>query len=256
MRKSVLSIDFSYFQRATIEAFKSYPENPESLSELSALIWAGQYLDVEHGPLTRSVGILGEELMRLKRILQAQPEDCPVMITDRHVHIYDFIHAQIPAGADFNLYHIDLHHDMANGITGMTSENWLRYILKEYRVYLHWVINPASMALHGFDQNERMLESLARVVMPDLVELEQDYIGDRTFDAVFLCRSDLQTVPHLDPFFTQLCHDMERHFTKVDMQERVRRGRNYWRYIGETEADQKYFRNASSGSPLCRNKMS
>ena len=79
MIKRILSIDFDYFLQATKEALKSFPDGIDRSTELSTLIWASHYLDGKQGTLTRSVGVLSDELDCIKRILQKQSSDCPVL---------------------------------------------------------------------------------------------------------------------------------------------------------------------------------
>lgn len=235
MSKNVLSIDFTYFQQATIKALRTYPEDIDKPTYLSTLVWGCHYLDAVQGVPTRSVGILGEEFMRLERILQVQPESCPVMITNSHVHVYDFIHSHVSTKEHFNLYNIDMYHDISDGKTELNCRNWVMRILKEYDVNFYWVANPVSLELHGFDKIEKMQDSLSKVVLPNLERLEQVYTGGRTFDAIFLCRSDMQTPPHLDRYFTQLCETVKKHFDVVNMEDGIDQCRNYWQYIGELE---------------------
>lgn len=59
MSKNVLSIDFTYFQKATIEALRSYPEDIDKETYLSTLLWACHYLDAVQGVLTRCNTIKG-----------------------------------------------------------------------------------------------------------------------------------------------------------------------------------------------------
>lgn len=146
MSKNVLSIDFTYFQKATIEALRSYPEDIDKETYLSTLLWACHYLDAVQGVLTRSVSIMGEEFMRLERILQAQPKDCPVLIANSQVHVYNFIHAHIPTNHHINLYNLDMYHDLLDGKTVLNCRNWVMRVFSEYRMNFHWVANPRLMA--------------------------------------------------------------------------------------------------------------
>lgn len=239
MSKNVLSIDFTYFQKATIEALRSYPEDIDKETYLSTLLWACHYLDAVQGVLTRSVSIMGEEFMRLERILQAQPKDCPVLIANSQVHVYNFIHAHIPTNHHINLYNLDMYHDLLDGKTVLNCRNWVMRVFSEYRMNFHWVANPVSLELHGFDTEEKMQDSLSKVVMPNLKQLEEIYAGGRTFDAIFLCRSDMQSPPHLDRYFAQLCNTIKGHFKRVEMEQGIDKCRNYWQYIGELEDVQK-----------------
>lgn len=257
MSKNILSIDFTYFQRAAVEVLKNYPEDIDCSTFMSCFVWANHYLkaanrawddeaksgegkipnytELVQGVLARSAGIMGEEFMRLERILQAQPEDCPVLIANSQVRIYDFIHSHIQTSVHLNLYNLDMYHDLLDGKDTLNCRNWVMRIFSEYRVNLHWVANPVSLELHGFDKVEKMQDSLSKVVMPDLKVLEEIYTGGRTFDAIFLCRSDAQMPPHLDRYFAKLCSMINGHFTQVEMEAGIDQCRNYWQYIGVSE---------------------
>lgn len=108
MIKRILSIDFDYFLQATKEALKSFPDGIDRSTELSTLIWASHYLDGKQGTLTRSVGVLSDELDCIKRILQKQSSDCPVMIAQSHVRAYDFVHDIVSEDDELRLVNVDM----------------------------------------------------------------------------------------------------------------------------------------------------
>lgn len=188
MIKRILSIDFDYFLQATQEAIKSFPDGIDRSTELSTLIWASHYLDGKQGTLTRSVGVLSDELDCIKRILQKQSSDCPVMIAQSHVHAYDFVHDTVSEDDELRLVNVDMHHDIVNDNEKLDCGNWISHLLKEYNMGLTWVANPVSLEMFGLDKDRKENRAFRGIVQKNLSKIEEK---NYAFDGVFLCRSDI-----------------------------------------------------------------
>lgn len=208
----VLSIDFDYFQRVTKEQLALYPDGIDHDTELSEIIWGARY--AAHGSAIRKVGIMENELDRLERILLNMGRDSPVMIANSHIHIYDFIHEHQNCGEPLKLVNIDMHHDMMNDNPQMDCGNWVMHLAREQmdagnKIAFNWIANPISLDVYGLETDN----IFGQLVLPSL-----DSIEGKKFDAVFLCRSDTWTPPHLDKYFTEVCGIIKDHFDNVRME--------------------------------------
>lgn len=232
MIKRILSIDFDYFLQATKEALKSFPDGIDRSTELSTLIWASHYLDGKQGTLTRSVGVLSDELDCIKRILQKQSSDCPVMIAQSHVHAYDFVHDIVSEDDELRLVNVDMHHDIVNDNEKLDCGNWISHLLKEYDIGLTWVANPVSLEMFGLDKDRKENRAFRGIVQKNLSKIEEK---NYAFDGVFLCRSDIWTPPHLDSVFHSLCDTIADHFNSVVMEQDIRKCRDYESVIGKLQ---------------------
>ena len=87
----ILSIDFDFFQNVTTEDISSYPDGVDNTTAISEMVWASHY--AMHGEHLNSIDIMHDEFDMLKDILKKQKTSIPVMVTNSHKHIYDFIYS-------------------------------------------------------------------------------------------------------------------------------------------------------------------
>ena len=204
-RYSILSLDFDYFPVVTSDLIsKCYPDPLDLSPQLSELVWASKYAQFSEELLQIEVNM--EEISIAKQILSRQNKEIPVMIALSHVSIYNFIHQLQQGGKPLNIVNADTHHDYFNDNPQVDCGNWLSFIMEEYpKSKWEWVVNPIS--LDTYDAHE-----LQPYVKESLKELE-----NRQFDAIFLCRSDNWSPPHLDTAFFDLVRQLKS-FQTVEIQ--------------------------------------
>lgn len=232
----VLSIDYDYFQKVSIETIKKhYPDGVDLPTKITEITWSSHYANPYSAKPLKAVEVNWEELETMQDILDNQRTDLPVLITNSHVHIYDFIHEHCKTEKLF-LTNVDMHHDMFNDNPKLDCGNWIKHIQNDYgeeNVGLRWISNPISCEVFGFGENERNMECKGQKVFPTSVS----DISDIQFDLVFLCRSDTWTPPHLDVGFEVLVETCVEHFDKVLIEESVKTPRD----IRELVKQQKEF---------------
>lgn len=210
--KSVLSIDFDYFQNITDpDVFKSYPDGIDLPTGISSLVWASKYATERDAKKIMSVKTLQSELDTLREILLNQGPKTKIMVRNSHLDIYNWIHKLIPTDHKFSLRNIDMHHDLFNGNRFVDCGNWVDHIFMDYgrkNVNFKWISNPVSFDMYGFKQNE--LNDLC-------VSTSLKDIRSEKYDYVFMCRSDNWFPPHLDEHFWDIVKIMESHFNDIDI---------------------------------------
>lgn len=200
----VLSIDFDYFQKASADTLRNYPDGHDFCGELSSTIWATHY--AQHD-LKDDVKLANGELLKMKNIILNQPESINGFVSHTHLHIYDFIHQNVPLDEPLEVVNIDMHHDMFNDNEEVDCGNWLSHISKEYDNFkLKWIANKASKSVYGISKSEQL---------DKLVETKLDSIKNEKFDLIFLCRSDMWLPPHLDHAFIDLANIVMTRFERV-----------------------------------------
>lgn len=218
----VLSIDFDYFQCVTEEQLQLYPDGIDLDTELSEIVWGARY--AVNGDAIRQVGIMEDELEKLELLLQNNGGNSPVMIANSHVHIYDFIHDHLKSGERIELINVDMHHDFENGNPEPDCGNWIMHLADEQekagnKIAFNWIVNPVSLDMYGIEPNDTLRE----LTLPSL-----DRIAEEKFDAVFLCRSDAWTPPHLDKYFTEVCDVIKGCFADVKIERGIDRPRKQY----------------------------
>jgi len=226
----ILSIDFDYFQNVTKEQISLCPDGVDNPTYLSEIIWGNHY--AADGDELKKIGLLNDEYNSLISLLSKQKSDIPVMIANSHVNIYDFINENLSKGEELYIYNVDLHHDMINENEGLDCGNWIGYIMEERNAlklmtYFAWVHNPISLKMYGiedlfaeYDLQNRLYSSVKR-------------LSKKKFDAIFLCRSDTWTPPHLDEYFAKLCDTINKHFSSVDIKDEINEPRIIYKEIAE-----------------------
>lgn len=213
---NILSIDFDYFQKVTKEQLAFYPDGIDNSTALSEAVWGSNY--ASYGKEIRKVDIMQEELDLAEVILLNQDCDIPVMITNSHIHIYDFINEHLLTDEKLNICNVDMHHDIMNENDNLDCGNWIGYLINEraeqgQKTHLEWIHNPVSLSVFGIEEE---MKQFGNKVFSSLKS-----ISDKRFDAVFLCRSDTWTPPHLDKYFTELCNVIKSSFCSVKIEKGI-----------------------------------
>lgn len=224
-RLKILSIDFDYFQNVNPFTLQyCYPDGIDLPTAISSIVWAGHYANPKTKKLLDDVTILENELNELRHVLHHNIQNtAPVMITNSHVHIYDFIHEACEnMGADtVNILNIDMHHDIYNQSETLDCGNWVRHIMSDFKdAHLSWIANPVSFQMYEMD------DYLQQIVMKSIKKIRHC-----KFDAVFLCRSDNWFVPHLDNHFHELVQLIASKFPHTIIESSVEQPRNIQKYI-------------------------
>ena len=209
----VLSIDFDYFQRVSEDTLKKcYPDGIDNGTEISKVVWASHYADKRQAELLEQVGINEDELTLAKQMLTRQKKGVPVLVTNSHRHIYDFIHDYVEKSKGLIVTNVDMHHDFENDNSRVDCGNWIGFLNKEYEHFKwNWIMNEVTDDMYG----------LQKGFSQDLIRTSLAEIADESYDMVFICRSDIWTPPHLDKYFDDLLKTAIRHFDKVLAEQAV-----------------------------------
>ena len=206
---NILSIDFDYFQIVDADTLQTcYPDGKDLSTELSEVVWASHYTDGAYTKKIMSVKINEGKIKEMKSIMAKCPSNIPVLATNSHVGIYDFI-TNLAKSANtprVNLVNVDMHHDMFNDNYELDCGNWIKFISEDFDTNVTWIANPVSKECYGLTHNAfNSIESDFGAIKPSEI------------NAIFLCRSDTWTPPHLDKYFDDLLKYMQSHFHKMKM---------------------------------------
>lgn len=216
----VLSIDFDYFQNVSKEMLFYYPDGVDNSTDMSEIVWSNYYSEPDSA--INKVGIMQNEFDTIKRILTSVEPDCPVMIANSHIHIYNFICGLCVANETLSVVNVDMHHDFVNDCVKLNCGNWLSHLVERQKsaggqFSFGWVANPVSLSMYDIDNPDRdELKVLKDLILTSLSEIE-----GKPFDAVFMCRSDTWSPPHLDKYFIELCDVARRHFDSIIIEKGI-----------------------------------
>lgn len=206
---NVLSIDFDYFQNVSVDCLhRCYPNGIDRINEQSVKEWSSRYS--QHGIASelRSVCLLDDEFDMAKELIQAQSPDCIAMVANSHISIYDLICDEMERREDAKLWisNIDMHHDMFNENPTLDCGNWIGHIQDRFQTArMEWIANPISREMYGLDDPQY-----------DMIKTGIAAMKRKTFDVIFLCRSDNWLPPHLDSRFTELAECMIDTFHNIE----------------------------------------
>ena len=230
----ILSIDFDFFQNVTTEDISSYPDGVDNTTAISEMVWASHY--AMHGEHLNSIDIMHGEFDMLKDILKKQKTSIPVMVTNSHKHIYDFIYDH-SNGTPVELVNVDMHHDIINSNSKLDCGNWISHLINNEkkngkRIKFTWLANPISFETYGIEDLFGFGGKMEHATKCSFSEIETD-----GFDIVFLCRSDPWTPPHLDKYFTELCEIIKGHFHEIWMERGIDKPRILYKEQAEQIAE-------------------
>lgn len=211
----VLSIDFDFFPNVTSEMLAHYPDGIDLSTELTKIIWASHYITSDN--MLKDIDINKNLYKELKYILNSQSTKTPVLITNSHVHAFDFIEKHFD-NKRIVLTNIDWHHDIVNNNTEMDCGNWIKFLKEKYPdTILKWITRPESIDCYGITNSELTQMN---------VEFDFKSIEHTQFDAIFLCRSDSWTPPHLDKYFDELIKECFSVYFNVKIENCVTKPRD------------------------------
>lgn len=198
---SILSIDWDYFPRATMEdRLEMFPDggNEDIDSNLLDFIWQGRYASFDRlDKIETDLGELDELYRKLDRYADT---NTPIMVSDSHRYMYGFTTALSSLHDMVHVYNIDFHHDLYGIVKGdndVDCGNWGNWLYERGGVgedssYV-WVSREDSDGPEG-----GMPGYASRCVGIQGLELP-DHI-----DGIYICRSGVWSPPHLDSGFIQM----------------------------------------------------
>lgn len=198
--KRVLSVDWDYFVEAnSFERFTYFPDgNSEYISPiLSDFIWKSRY-DCEKELKDFKIK---KEYNQFRKLLKSINPNIPVIVTESHGDMYNYIKDLDSIfnidNLKFDIDNIDFHHDIYNGKNILNCGNWLRILISELKTNIvTWIRHedsdipepmPYIDTLHGINH---------------LIDF--NYVINKEYDALFLCKSRIWSPPHLDSRFISI----------------------------------------------------
>lgn len=209
-RFKVLSIDFDFFQNVTKEQLNIYPDGVDVSSSLSTIVWGRYYVEGQKScDMIKSVTLNRTLYCQMLSIISQQNMYIPTMITNSHRYIYDFI-CENKGDKPISVFNVDLHHDIFNDNPEIDCGNWVKHLKDNYPdTAIHWIARPVSMECYGIDAKEMH------------IEMDFEKIKNIEFDAIFLCRSDPWTPPHLDEYFQRMVDLFKATFLGIRVEKSV-----------------------------------
>lgn len=211
---NILSIDFDFFQTTDTDTLSTcYPDGHDLSTELSKMVWAGYYAHPKTKDKINKVSIDISALHLLINLLKNCNPNIPVLVTNSHKHIYDFIKTNVEQMNDtdltshLNITNVDMHHDMFDDSNDIHCGNWLAHLSDEYPTKITWIANKIS--------NDIFTKNFHNKDMVTIIKDDLSYINTENIDMLFVCRSDVWFPPHLDENFDYLLKFLCKHFKTI-----------------------------------------
>ena len=195
-RVTVLSIDFDFFQKVDKDTLVTcYPDGVDVSTQLSKFTWAGYYVNLNTAKKLADVKVDEDKLNQMKDIISKCENVEFVKVANSHFHIYSFIQDLMSEykSSFLDVINVDMHHDLMNKNINVDCGNWLGRIAEEYDTRIKWIANPISKEMFGLTDDRF-----------SMISTDLGIINPKKIDAIFLCRSDNWTPPHLDKDFDSL----------------------------------------------------
>lgn len=225
---NILSIDFDFFQIVDKETLhKCYPDGHDLSTELSKMVWAGYYANPNTKDKLNAVKLNVDALNELQSLINLCDKNTPVLVTNSHKHIYNFIKSHdknTELTTKLKITNIDMHHDMFDNFEEVDCGNWLLRLSNEYPTDITWVANAISNDMYPMDET-------------NMFHIQQDFsnINPTDIDLIFLCRSDIWLPPHLDVYFNELIKLLCKRFVDVKGENSILSPRNMSELIATQE---------------------
>lgn len=215
---NILSIDWDYFIDASLNQRNlMFPDcsNETRPQFLKDTIWMTVYNNDD----LKNIKIDIPAVKMVKEILETSNAEL-YQITNSHGYAYPFIKAMVENETEstrFNLINVDFHHDLYKTNESDSTKsynkmcftdenvncgNWLHYIIERYkeRGTYTWIKRE--------DSDIEDIEKYPLNITTDL-----SIIKDVKWDAIFICKSDMWSPPHLDKKFNVLTKSVRQ---KID----------------------------------------
>lgn len=207
----ILSIDWDYFIGATaLERAALMPDggNENIPQAFQNAIWVSHYIP-DANPVIKGcrrslkdIPIRRQELIDLRTLLAATvTKKTRVYIAESHADIFNPLKAITREFTEeFELINIDHHHDCwryGEDSCPVDCGNWLAKVIEQSHDNAHvsWVSNPDSEGWELGDLNPKTMRQIGHY---------------QKFDMVFLCRSGMWSLPHLDKYFLILAQYLNK----------------------------------------------
>lgn len=202
----ILSVDFDFFPDVTRQHLQYYPAPIDLPSEVTLFTWAEPYAIPSKKHKIKDIQINDVLFENMMDILYNQNPNIPILIANSHVHAYDFALANKPKNKPIRLVNVDFHADISNDNQELDCGNWLGHLKKDLGddLKITWITRQSAIDIFG----------IRDILMPN-IRTNFDEIYDMQFDAVFLCRSDSWTPPHLDIHFHKMKQMLCENFNDV-----------------------------------------
>lgn len=213
----VLSIDFDYFQKVSADTLSScYPDGKDNPTFLTKITWVNHYACSEEQ--LKKVTLLEKPFGQICELLLRHKFNTPCMAVNSHIHIYDFIKDHYSDKYDgCYIVNIDTHHDLFNSSSKLDCGNWGTHIKKLIpKTQITWIANPVSKEMYGIEENTELSK---------IIETDFSKILGKTFDIIFLCRSDTWLPPHLDKYFDELYTILTTNFASCIIDKQITKPR-------------------------------
>jgi hypothetical protein len=127
-------------------------------------------------------------------------KNVPVCICDSHKYLVDVLTHR--NWGEVEIVNIDFHHDLFQYIDNLHCGNWASYLISKGKLKsLHWVHCKDSMMGYRWDRTwDCKVENFKGL----------NYLQGE-FDAIFICRSEMWSPPHLDARFNSMCNFILSH---------------------------------------------
>lgn len=202
----VLSVDFDFFQNTNKDLLFYYPDGVDNNTHIAEFIWNSHYF--AYGDKLRNIDIDKKLFKELLYIIDSQSISIPVMAVNSHKHIVKFIEDNYNSKS-IAITHIDYHHDMMNNNSSEIPDcgNWLGYMFKKHKgLASQWITRESSIDMYGLTPAE---------VSEAHILYDFSSIENAKFDAMFFCRSDTWTPPHLDKYFTEIVEHLSGFYSRL-----------------------------------------
>lgn len=186
---NVLSVDYDYFIRASVEAQALFPDGGAEFSIIDdSVVWLSAYAVsmMNDDALISGTSVDDKALMRIRELIKNNLYPWKRgMVADSHRHAYDFIKEY--GDGDVTIYNVDFHHDcLMTGNGEVHCGNWVRKLMDEgIAKKVYWVGRKDSV----------------KKDKPKTVSLLSFSDLPASYDLIFVCRSGWWTPPHLDTAF-------------------------------------------------------
>ena len=241
----ILSIDWDYYIDADANTRHTcFPDGHDFSSfSLGNIVWGTRY--AENAEFYERIGVVEdyEHLCRYFSSLDKAPFE--LMVTTSHIDAYNFLNSFIKGNKAFEITNIDFHHDaypcrkehqrnstMQQKICSRNGKsvdcgNWLTAVLQERRnAEVRWVAREDSDT--EFAMADKEASKRIRIITHEEALMD-------SYGAIFICRSDMWSCPHLDEKFRELWEIPNRKGFEILLNNRLNEDR-WWNIKKEAKA--------------------
>ena len=226
---NVLSIDYDYFMKLKdddISVISEFPDGTEAFIGLSDYIWSSRLANRKSAEAINTVTCNTDELFNVWKFVMKQRKTVPVLITNSHVHIYEFIKSHLNGRNSIRVANLDFHHDAYDKTSELNCGNWVNFLDREFNLEYDWITSDCGWEAAG--EKPEILNGRPRFRnIAEFIKANPKFKPD----IIFICRSDVWVPPHLDSEFVNLSFDVCGRFKNIMGDPAVLRKRDLRMYI-------------------------